>query len=66
MEEGRQLHHEGAQVTRYTAAPLAAKCERGSAHGHIDLNNSGVLPEQRAWISDRFERFGLYDVYRHR
>jgi exodeoxyribonuclease-3 len=41
------------------------------AHREIDLknwkgnkNNSGFLPEERAWMSDVFERIGLVDVYR--
>jgi exodeoxyribonuclease III len=41
------------------------------AHREIDLKNwkgnlknSGFLPEERAWISDLFERVGLVDVYR--
>jgi exodeoxyribonuclease-3 len=28
------------------------------------LKNSGFLPEERAWMSDLFERVGLVDVYR--
>ena len=42
------------------------------AHREIDLKNwkgnrknSGFLPEERAWMSDVFERIGLVDVYRH-
>ncbi len=41
------------------------------AHKEIDLKNwkgnlknSGFLPEERAWMSDLFERVGLVDVYR--
>jgi exodeoxyribonuclease-3 len=41
------------------------------AHREIDLKNwkgnrknSGFLPEERAWMSDLFERIGLVDVYR--
>jgi len=41
------------------------------AHREIDLKNwkgnlknSGFLPEERAWMSDLFERVGLVDVYR--
>jgi exodeoxyribonuclease-3 len=41
------------------------------AHREIDLknwkgnkNNSGFLPEERAWMSDLFDRVGLVDVYR--
>lgn len=41
------------------------------AHREIDLKNwkgnrknSGFLPEERAWMSDIFERIGLVDVYR--
>ncbi len=41
------------------------------AHKEIDLKNwkgnrknSGFLPEERAWMSDLFERLGLVDVYR--
>ncbi len=41
------------------------------AHQEIDLKNwkgnrknSGFLPEERAWMSDLFERIGLVDVYR--
>ena len=42
------------------------------AHREIDLKNwkgnrknSGFLPEERAWMSDLFDRVGLVDVYRH-
>jgi exodeoxyribonuclease III len=41
------------------------------AHQEIDLKNwkgnrknSGFLPEERAWMSDLFDRVGLVDVYR--
>jgi exodeoxyribonuclease III len=41
------------------------------AHREIDLKNwkgnlknSGFLPEERAWMSDVFDRIGLVDVYR--
>jgi exodeoxyribonuclease-3 len=41
------------------------------AHREIDLKNwkgnlknSGFLPEERAWLSDLFERVGFVDVYR--
>lgn len=41
------------------------------AHNEIDLKNwkgnrknSGFLPEERAWMSDLFERVGWVDVYR--
>ena len=41
------------------------------AHREIDLKNwkgnkknSGFLPEERAWMTDMFERVGLVDVYR--
>lgn len=41
------------------------------AHREIDLKNwkgnlknSGFLPEERAWMSDLFDRVGLVDVYR--
>lgn len=41
------------------------------AHQEIDLKNykgnrknSGFLPEERAWLSDLFNRVGLVDVYR--
>jgi exodeoxyribonuclease-3 len=41
------------------------------AHREIDLKNwkgnrknSGFLPEERAWMTDLFERVGLVDVYR--
>ncbi len=41
------------------------------AHKEIDLKNwksnqknSGFLPEERAWLSDVFDRLGLVDVYR--
>ncbi len=41
------------------------------AHKEIDLKNwkgnrknSGFLPEERAWMSDLFDRVGLVDVYR--
>ncbi len=42
------------------------------AHREIDLKNwrgnrknSGFLPEERAWLSELFEREGWVDVYRH-
>jgi exodeoxyribonuclease III len=42
------------------------------AHQEIDLKNykgnkknSGFLPEERAWLSDLFNRVGLVDVYRN-
>ena len=41
-----------------------AHTERDLKNWKGNLKNSGFLPEERAWMSDLFERVGLVDVYR--
>ena len=42
-----------------------AHTERDLKNWKGNRKNSGFLPEERAWMSDLFDRVGLADVYRH-